>query len=257
MLALKESMLSNENRIVSELALTATAFTTRCPSDDCTGGGHIGASRGGCDSGSGYHGYSGRNNRNRGGGRGTSRGDGGNNANANSSRYPTPHGPWVCFNSYTQGTPKWRRPPRGTGLLGHALLVPIYVHDLRSAAGVGLVAALNNMAPPSQVGFGWVVDFGGTSHKSSDNGIVPPLLPLPYPVYVTVGNGAWVPVHFYSDMHLCLPSSNFVLKSVLRVPSLIQNLISVHQFTCVNVVTIQIDLFVFSVKDLRTRLKVA
>jgi hypothetical protein len=45
MLALKESMLSNENRIVSELALTATAFTTRCPSDDCTGGGHIGASR--------------------------------------------------------------------------------------------------------------------------------------------------------------------------------------------------------------------
>jgi hypothetical protein len=108
------------------------------------------------------------------------------------------------------------------------------------------------MAPPSQVGFGWVVDFGATSHKSSDNGIVPPLLPLSYPVYVTVGNGARVPVHFYSDMHLCLPSSNFILKSVLRVPSLIHNLISVHQFTCDNVVTIQIDLFVFSVKDLRT-----
>jgi hypothetical protein len=88
---------------------------------------------------------------------------------------------------------------------------------------------------------------------SSENGIVPPLIPLPYPVYVTVGNGAQVPVRFYSNMHLCLPSSNFVLKSVLRVPSLIENLIYVRQFTHGNVVSIEFDPFGFSVKDLRTR----
>jgi hypothetical protein len=114
-----------------------------------------------------------------------------------------------------------------------------------------LIAALNNMAPPSQAG--WVVDSGATSHMSSQNGIVPPLIPLLSPVYVTVGNGAWVPIHFYSNMHLCLPSSNFVLNNVLRVPSLIQNLISVRQFTRDNVVSIEFDLFSFSVKDLRTR----
>jgi hypothetical protein len=56
---------------------------------------------------------------------------------------------------------------------------------------------------------------------SLDNGTVPPLLPLPYQVYVTVSNGSRVLACFYSNMHLCLPSSNFVLKSVLRVPSLI------------------------------------
>jgi hypothetical protein len=114
-----------------------------------------------------------------------------------------------------------------------------------------LIAALNNMAPPSQAG--WVVDSGATSHMSSENGTVPPLIPLLSPVYVTVGNGAWVPIRFYSNMHLCLPSSNFVLNNVLRVPSLIQNLISVRQFTRDNVVSIEFDLFGFSVKDLRTR----
>jgi hypothetical protein len=102
-----------------------------------------------------------------------------------------------------------------------------------------LIATLNNKAPPSQAG--WVDDSGATSRMSLNNGIVPPLLPLPNPVYFTVGNGACVPVRFYGNMHLCLPSSNFVLKSVLRVPSLIQNLISVHQFTRDNVISIEFD----------------
>jgi hypothetical protein len=76
-----------------------------------------------------------------------------------------------------------------------------------------LIATLNNMAPPSQAG--WVIDSCATSHMSSDNGILPPFQPLSYPVYITVGNGARVPVHFYNNMHLYLPSSNFVFKTVL------------------------------------------
>jgi hypothetical protein len=110
------------------------------------------------------------------------------------------------------------------------------VHPVGSST---LIAALNNMAPPSQAG--WVIDSGVTFHMSSDNGTVPPLLPLPYLVYATVGNGARVLVHFYNNMHPCLPSSNFVLKSVLRVLSLIQNLLSVDQFTRDNAVSIEFD----------------
>jgi hypothetical protein len=117
-----------------------------------------------------------------------------------------------------------------------------------------LIFALNNMAPPSQAE--WVIDFGATSHMSSDHGTVPPLLPLPYPVYVTVGNGARVPVCFYSSMHLCLPSSNFVSKSVLGVPSLTQNFIYVHQFTRDNAISTEFDPLGFSVKDLKTRHKI-
>jgi hypothetical protein len=116
---------------------------------------------------------------------------------------------------------------------------------------IGLIAALNNMALPSQAG--WVVDSGVTSHMSSDHGTVPPLLPLPYPVYITIGKCARVPVCLYSNMHLYLPSSNFVLKSVICVPSLIQNLIYVSQFTRDNVVSIEFDPLGFSVKDLKTR----
>jgi hypothetical protein len=86
-----------------------------------------------------------------------------------------------------------------------------------------------------------------------EHGTVPYLLPLPYAVMVTVGNSSQVPVHFYSNMHLCLPSYNFVLKNVLLVPSLIKNLILVHQFTCDNVVSIEFDSLDFYVKDLRTR----
>jgi hypothetical protein len=114
-----------------------------------------------------------------------------------------------------------------------------------------LVAVLNNMVPSSHAR--WVMDYGTTSHMSSNNGIVPSLIPLPSPVFVTVGNGTQVPVRFYNNIHLCLPSSSFVLNSVLRVPSLIKNIISVHQFTRDNVISIEFDPFDFSVKDLRTR----
>jgi hypothetical protein len=86
-----------------------------------------------------------------------------------------------------------------------------------------------------------------------EHGTVPYLLPLPYAVMVTVGNSSQVPIHFYSNMHLWLPSYNFVLKNVLLVPSLIKNLILVHQFTCDNVVSIEFDSLDFYVKDLRTR----
>jgi hypothetical protein len=54
-------------------------------------------------------------------------------------------------------------------------------------------------------------------------------------------------------MHLCLLSSNFVLKSVLCVPSLIQNHIFVRQFTRDNAISIEFDPIGFSVKDLKTQ----
>jgi hypothetical protein len=71
-------------------------------------------------------------------------------------------------------------------------------------------------------------DSGASSHMDFEHGTVPYLLPLPYTVMVTIGNGSQVPVHFYSNVHLCLPSSNFVLKNVLLIHSLIKNLILVN-----------------------------
>jgi hypothetical protein len=105
------------------------------------------------------------------------------------------------------------------------------------------------MALPSQAD--WVVDSSTPSHMSSDNGSVSPVLSLPYPAYITVSNGAHVLVYFYSNMHLCLPSSYFVLKSVLHVPTLIQNLIFVRQFIRGNAISIECDPLVFLLRTSR------
>jgi hypothetical protein len=229
MLALKESMIANETKVVSETALTATASTSPCPPGGCAGTGNTGANQGGRGGGGGNRGRDGRN------GRGRGRNNRGGGTSGNSG----------------QGPALWRTPPpTDAGLLGSAPSVfqsaynTTYAPLQMPSASVlpppaqwdqaALVAALNNMAPPSQAR--WVMDSGATSHMSSDNGIVPSLIPLPSPVFVTVGNGKQVPVRFYSNIHLCLPSSNFVLNSVLRVPSLIKNLISVRQFTRDNAV---------------------
>jgi hypothetical protein len=264
MLTLKESMLANETKVVSEMTLTATASMLPCPPDGCTGS--LGTHDGGCVGGGGDHGHGGRNNC--GHGR-NGRGGGGGCSDDTNSTHPsfTPHGPLFCFNPYTQAAPAWHDSSHDdAGLLGHApsmyqsayntSFAPLQMPATPPSVSAqwdqsALIAALNNMAPLSQAG--WVIDSSATSHMSSDNGIVPPLLPLPYPMYITVGNGAHVLVCFYSNMHLCLPSSNFVLKSVLRVPSLIQIPISVHQFTCDNVVSIEFDPLGFSVKDLKTQ----
>jgi hypothetical protein len=111
--------------------------------------------------------------------------------------------------------------------------------------------ALNNMLHPSTDD--WIIDSNAKSHMSSDNGTTSPsLIPLSYLVYVTVGSGTQVPVRLYNNMHICLPSSNFVLKRVLHVPTLIKNLISAHQFTCDNFVSIEFDPHGFFVKYLQT-----
>jgi hypothetical protein len=94
MLALKESMIANETKVVSEMALAATASTSPCPPGGCAGTGNTGANQGGRGDGGGNRGRGGRNSRgrgrnNRGGGTSGNSGQGSGGA-ANNPRAPTP-----------------------------------------------------------------------------------------------------------------------------------------------------------------------
>jgi hypothetical protein len=64
-----------------------------------------------------------------------------------------------------------------------------------------LIAALNNLA--LQQG-GWVMDSGASSHMTPDDGNLSRCKPLSQPHFVTVGNGAAVPI--YSSGHAFLKS---------------------------------------------------
>jgi purine-cytosine permease-like protein len=111
----------------------------------------------------------------------------------------------------------------------------------------GLVAALNNLT----VNGGWVINSGASAHVSSDNDTLSSTHVLSTPHYVTVSNGASMPVTIFGHAFLHTPSSySFILNDVLRVPKLVCNLLSDHKFTRDNFCSIEFDLFSFSVKDL-------
>jgi hypothetical protein len=100
---------------------------------------------------------------------------------------------------------------------------------------------------------GWVMDSGASSHMTSDDGNLSRCKPLSRPHFVTVGNGAAVPI--YSSGHALLKSSSghsFKLNNVLLVPHLIRKLLSICKFTRDNRCSIEFDALGFSMKVLKT-----
>jgi hypothetical protein len=97
--------------------------------------------------------------------------------------------------------------------------------------------------PPSE----WVMDSGATAHLSNDAGILSSLSPHPIYRHVTVGDGSFIPVS--TAWHASLPSffSNrpLHLRDVLVTPRIIQNLVSVRQFTTDNNCSVDFDPFGF------------
>ena len=93
---------------------------------------------------------------------------------------------------------------------------------------------------------------GGRYTLTSSVGILHPRL-TPSHSFITAGNGHNLPVSSHGTSSLKTNVSNFTLNNVLVVPSLVQNLLFVHQFTPDNNCSIEFDAFGFSVKDTLTR----
>jgi hypothetical protein len=107
------------------------------------------------------------------------------------------------------------------------------------------------MAPPISVS-DWVADSGASYHTTADAGILSSTSPAhpSLPSSIIVGNGFALPVTSIGDT--VLPGT-FRLTNVRVAPHIIQNLLSVRQFTTDNSCSMEFDPFGLSVKDLATR----
>lgn len=117
--------------------------------------------------------------------------------------------------------------------------------DQQSLASAFSAISLNQPATND-----WFFDSGATSHMTSASSTLTHNFISRYPLSIVVGNGSLLPVT--STSIVTLPGS-FSLNNVLVSPSLIKNLISVHQFTSDNNCYVEFDPAGCSMKDLASR----
>jgi hypothetical protein len=197
------------------------------------------------------------------GGRNSGHGSGGHNGYNNAPFWP-PTAPWGS----SWGGGGWRASWTGAtrpGLLGshppaHAyqayqpppMLPP---HHQPSWDTTGLIQALQAASLQQSNNQGdWYMDSGASSHMTSDQGNLTKYFPsLSHDSSpIVVGTGSRLPILGIGYTHLRAPNINFLLAYVLHTPSLVSNLIYVHNFTRDNWYSIEFDPFGFCVKDLIT-----
>lgn len=100
----------------------------------------------------------------------------------------------------------------------------------------------------------WYLDYGATTHMTLSSGKLHAVFPSPSSSHIVVGDGSCLPITHTGYGSLITTSSPLQLRNVLLSPKLITSLLSVRQLTCENPVSVEFDMFGFSVKDLRTRL---
>lgn len=118
-----------------------------------------------------------------------------------------------------------------------------------------LQAALHSgTASPSSSGSSsdWYLDSGAASHMSNNTGTLHSVHPSS-PSHIIVGSGEHLPITHVGIGSLISGTSPIQLRNVLVSPSLIKNLLSVCQLCRDNPVSVEFNLFGFSVKGIRTR----
>ncbi|XP_020195558.1 uncharacterized protein [Aegilops tauschii subsp. strangulata] len=119
-----------------------------------------------------------------------------------------------------------------------------------------LLAALHTTPTPQQYtgGGDWYMDTGATAHMAANPGNLLAAHPVHTAARITVGDGSSMPITHVG--HAAFPSNSMplYLSNVLVSPDIIKNLVSVRSLTRQNPVTVEFDMFGFSVKDARTRM---
>jgi hypothetical protein len=117
-----------------------------------------------------------------------------------------------------------------------------------------LPMALHTMVPLAQYqGGDWFMDTGASGHTANNPGIVSSTRTAPSTSHIIVGNGAPLPVRSFGSTTIPSIGKSLSLNNVMISPGLIKNLISVRSFTRDNWVSVEFDLFGFSIKDLQTK----
>ncbi|XP_073357847.1 uncharacterized protein [Aegilops tauschii subsp. strangulata] len=119
-----------------------------------------------------------------------------------------------------------------------------------------LLAALHTAPTPQQYtgGGDWYMDIGATAHMAANPGNLLTAQPVHTAARIIVGDGSSMPITHVG--HAAFPSNSMplYLSNILVSPDIIKNLVSVRSLTRENPVTVEFDMFGFSVKDARTRM---
>jgi hypothetical protein len=121
----------------------------------------------------------------------------------------------------------------------------------------GLYSTLNDMSINNNDGSSgdWFLDMSATAHMAPNSGILSSPPSNTYHRHIVVGNSQFLPTQCYGHASISTPSSSpLQLRNVLIAPQIVKNLILVHALTRDNVVSVEFDLWGFSIKDLRTKM---
>lgn len=98
---------------------------------------------------------------------------------------------------------------------------------------------MNNFTNQSKGG--WIFEYAASVHMSPSNGMLSSFRPASSVPPIIVGNGSTIPVSCLGSSLIHTDYKPF-LRNVSAVPSLVQELISVRQFTSDNNVSVEFDL---------------
>jgi hypothetical protein len=91
----------------------------------------------------------------------------------------------------------------------------------------------------------WYFDTGASTHMTSGSGIISSPRALPPPSFITVDNGARLPVIYTAAASIPTSSSPLQLNNVLVTRSIIKNLVSVKQLTLTTMLQSNLTLLAF------------
>ena len=103
----------------------------------------------------------------------------------------------------------------------------------------------------------WLADSGVGVHMMPDAGKLHNMCPYSGPKKVVVGNGNSLPISHVGDISIPTPHKALLLKDVLAVPKLTQNIISVGKLTFDASCKFEFALDEFYIKDLATGTMIA
>ncbi|KAG8479468.1 hypothetical protein CXB51_029816 [Gossypium anomalum] len=112
------------------------------------------------------------------------------------------------------------------------------------------ISQAHGSSPPSQV---WYPDSGATNHITSDMANLATASSYTGTSQVSMGDGASVPIAHVGSSHFMAGSRLLRLQTVLHVPTVCKNLMSVGQFARDNAVYFEFHPYLCFVKDLQTK----
>ena len=108
------------------------------------------------------------------------------------------------------------------------------------------------MPEPPPIVSTWLPDTGATHYMTNSTGNLTSFVPYTGIDTVSVGNGHQLPITHIGHKQLLGSNSKFLLNTILVVPSITKNLVSVRRFVHDNKCNMNFNSFGLSVKDQTT-----